>query len=341
MRAAEPSPAVDLDLRGLWVPVLTPLTPDGDVDGAALDRLARRLLADGCAGLVALGTTSEPATLRGDERERVVELCAAACADAGRPLIVGVGSNCTRSTIEDALRVEALVHPAALLVVVPYYTRPSEAGVVEHFRAVTSAVATPLVAYNVPYRTGRGLGASAILSLAELPQVVGMKQAVGALDHDTLEVLRRRPPGFQVLAGDDAYITPTVLMGGAGAIAAAAHVCTPAFVTMVDAALAGDVPTATALAHALLPVVDAGFAEPNPAAWKAALHATAEIAAPALRAPMTPASPTTTTALLTAIATASRTVFDPKQPCRGSKTVRWKRASVRLADGDAWSGGDG
>lgn len=293
-----------LDLRGLWVPIVTPLRDDADdaVDLVALERLARRLLTDGCAGLVALGTTGEPATLRRGERQRVIEVVARACADASKPLMVGVGSNCTGSTIDDALEIEALARPAAFLVVVPYYTRPSEAAIVGHFAAVETALATPLLVYNVPYRTGRGLGPEAILDLAERPGVVGLKQSVGALDHDTVEVLRRRPDGFGVLAGDDAYIVPTVLMGGAGAISASAHVCTPAFAAMIDAALAGDVATAVALANALLPVVDAGFAEPSPAAWKAALHAIGQIPSPALRPPMTRASEASTTALLAAIA---------------------------------------
>jgi 4-hydroxy-tetrahydrodipicolinate synthase len=296
-----------LDLRGLWVPIVTPLRDvDADADEAvdlvALERLARRLLTDGCAGLVALGTTGEPATLRRGERLRVIETVARACGDASKPLIVGVGSNCTGSTIDDALEIEALARPAAFLVVVPYYTRPSEAAIVGHFAAVETALATPLLVYNIPYRTGRGLGPEAILDLADRPGVVGLKQSVGALDHDTLEVLRRRPDGFEVLAGDDAYIVPTVLMGGAGAISASAHVCTPAFAAMVDAALAGDVATAVALANALLPVVDAGFAEPNPAGWKAALHAIGQIPSPALRPPMTQASEASATALLAAIA---------------------------------------
>jgi 4-hydroxy-tetrahydrodipicolinate synthase len=129
-----------------------------------------------------------------------------------------------------------------------------------------------------------------------------MKQAVGALDHDTLAILAGRPDRFQVLAGDDAYIAPTVLMGGAGAIAAAAHVCTRTFVAMVDAALAGQAVRAAALAASLLPVVDAGFADPNPAGWKAALHASGEIATAAMRPPMTPASEDAGSALLAAVA---------------------------------------
>lgn len=289
------------DLHGLWVPVITPFDEAGAVDLAAVDRLARRLLGDGCTGLVALGTTGESATLTRAEKDRVIELCAEACSNAGRQLIVGAGSNCTRSTIEETHHVAQLCRPAALLVVVPYYTRPSETAIVEHFRAIATASAIPLVIYNIPYRTGRGLGPDAILELARMPEIVGIKQAVGALDADTLEILRRRPPGFAVLAGDDAYIAPTIMMGGSGAIAAAAHLCTPVFCRLVDAALDGDVTTAARLGHALLPVVQAGVAEPNPAGWKSALHAAGEISSPALRAPMTAASREATTALLEAV----------------------------------------
>lgn len=296
-----------LDLRGLWVPIVTPLATGGGVDWTALDRLARRLLADGCAGLVALATTGEPATLGRDERRRVIETCAAACADGGKPLMVGVGSNCTASTVAEARRVAGQVAPAALLVVTPYYTRPSEAAVVEHIRTIAAAVSTPLVIYNIPHRTGRGLGARAVLELAEEPGVIGLKQAVGSLDHDTLAILAGRPDRFQVLAGDDAYITPTVLMGGAGAISAAAHVCTGTFVAMVDAALAGQAARAAALAASLLPVVDAGFADPSPAGWKAALHASGEIRTPAMRPPMTPASAAAASAILDAAAAAAAT----------------------------------
>ncbi len=295
--AAERSP----DVQGLWVPVVTPFDARGEVDVAALERLARRLLADGCTGLVALGTTGESATLTRAEKDRIIDACAQACAEADRQLIVGAGSNCTRSTIEEAQHVAERCGPAALLVVVPYYTRPSEAAIVEHFQAIAAASSVAVVVYNVPYRTGRGLGAGAILELAGMVGIVGIKQAVGALDDDTLQVLSERPPGFAVLAGDDAYIAPTIMMGGSGAIAAAAHVCTSVFAELIDAARAGDMTTAARLGHALLPVVRAGFAEPNPAVWKSALHAVGEINSPTLRAPMTTASARATTALLEAV----------------------------------------
>jgi 4-hydroxy-tetrahydrodipicolinate synthase len=294
------------DLSGLWVPVVTPLDAGGDVDTGTLGRLARRLLDDGCTGLVALGTTGEPATLCPAERRAVIDACATACVESGKPLMVGVGSNCTRSTIDDVAALEGTPALAAFLIVVPYYTRPTTAGIVDHFRAIAAASTAPIVAYNVPYRAGRGLDAGALLELAGTPGIVGVKQAVGALDHDTLELLRRRPPDFQVLAGDDAFIAPTILMGGAGAIAASAHVCTDVFIRMIDAARAGAVDTAATLAHALLPVVTAGFAEPSPACWKAALHAAGEIATATLRLPMSEASDEATQRLLDAIGDARR-----------------------------------
>lgn len=312
-------------LNGLWVPVVTPYDERDEVDVAALDRLARRLLADGCDGLVVLGTTGEPATLTRPEKDRVIETCARACADAGRGLIVGIGSNCTRSTIEEAHHVADRCDPTALLVVVPYYTRPSESAVVDHFRTIATASSLPLVIYNIPYRTGRGLGSDAINELAGVPNIVGLKQAVGALDDDTLEILRRQPPGFAVLAGDDAYVVPTMMMGGTGAIAAAAHVCTPLFSQMIDAARAGDMATASELSHALLPVVQAGFAEPNPAVWKSVLHALGEIGSPGLRAPMSAASPDATAALLEAVRRAPTS-----SPVTTKAPATW---SSRLPDG--------
>lgn len=287
------------DLRGLWVPIITPLTVDGDVDVDALDRLAGRLLDDGATGLVILGTTGEPATLAPDERRAVVETCAAVCRDRRRPFIVGAGSNSTQATMREAADWSmAAPDAAALLVVVPYYTRPSEPGIVDHYRSVAASSPLPIVAYNVPYRTGRGLSAESLLEVAAIPGVVGVKQAVGAVDRDTLVLLRDRPPGFHVLAGDDAYIAPLILLGGAGAITASAHLRTAEFAGLVRTALDGDVAATRVSAAALLATVEAGFSEPSPAVFKAALAARGEIATPALRRPMTAASDAATRALL-------------------------------------------
>jgi len=281
------------DLRGLWVPIVTPFDRHGDVDLVSLEQLADRILADGATGLVALGTTGEPATLTAEERRRVVETCERVCREADRRLIVGAGTNSTLGTLHEIERLTTGTSAVAALVVVPYYTRPSEEAVVEHFAVVADTSPVPIVAYNVPYRTGRALGARALLEMSEYPRIIGLKQAVGAVDIDTLEVLARSGPDFQVLAGDDAFIVPTVLMGGSGAIAAAAHVCTPLFVEMTTCALAGNRAHASELAAALLPLITLGFSEPNPAVWKGALPRQRAIATDDLRRPMTPASTAT------------------------------------------------
>ncbi len=291
-----------IDLHGLWVPIVTPFDEKLEVDVDGLARLAGRILDDGATGLVVLGTTGEPATLTAEERELVVATCAGVCREQGRSFIVGAGSNSTWATVDEVARWATLApDAAAVLVVVPYYTRPLEQGVVEHFRAVAAASPLPVVVYNIPYRTGRGLGADSLVELAATPGIVGVKQAVGALDRDTLAVLLDAPDGFHVLAGDDAFVAPVVLMGGAGAIAASANVATSLFVELVAAGIAGDIATTQRLAADLLAVVDAGFAEPSPAVFKAALHARGEIATPSVRAPLTPASPSATEAIRAAL----------------------------------------
>jgi len=302
------------DLRGLWVPVVTPFDDRGRVDVPALEQLARRLLADGVTGLVALGTTGEPATLDPAERRLVVETCDRACRAAGRPLIVGAATSSTATTIDEVERLTTGTSAVAALVMVPPHTRPSAAGVVAHFAAVADAGPVPIVAYHVPYRTGLPLDAAALLAVAEHPRVVGIKQSVGALDVDTLELLARARPGFQVLAGDDAFIVPTILLGGVGAIAASSHLCTPLFVEMVAAALAGDHRRGVALAEALLPVVTIGFSEPSPSGWKGALARRGEIASGALRAPMTAASDHAVDALLAAAHRAAGAIVPASVP---------------------------
>ncbi len=297
-----------IDLRGLWVPLITPFDADDRVDLDALERLSRRVLDDGARGIVALGTTGEPAVLTDDEQRQVVEVSAHTCNSAGGLLMVGTGTNSTRATI--ALTQELCGTPGvhAALVVVPYYTRPSTPAIVEHYRVVAAESPVPVVAYNVPYRTGRAFGASDIMTMAAFDNIVGIKQSVGCLDSDTLEILRGAPDGFQVLSGDDAYIAPMMMMGGAGAIAAAAHVCTREFADMIHAASIGDLARARRLSEVLLPVVLAGFAEPNPAVWKAALHHYGEIRTADLRAPMARATGDATNAIVSTVDAAIESV---------------------------------
>ena len=277
-------------LEGVYVPLITPFAADGSVAIDAVERLSHEYLDAGSAGIVALGTTGEATALDVAEQRAVIDTCARVCADHDAQLIVGAGTNSTAKTIS---AVEGLAGTPALvatLIVVPYYVRPSEAGVVAHFTAVAEASPVPVLIYNIPVRTGRNLGPAGMLELARHPNVVGVKQAVGALDTETLEILAAAPREFSVLGGDDPFLLPTVLMGGAGAICASAHVCTERFVAMAECGLTGKVDDGRAHADALLPVVQACFAEPNPSVFKGVLDAQGRIPTPDVRLPLVAAS---------------------------------------------------
>jgi 4-hydroxy-tetrahydrodipicolinate synthase len=292
-------------LQGVYVPLVTPFAADGTVALDAVESLCREYLAAGCAGIVALGTTGEASALDADEQRAVIDACSRVCAEHAGQLVVGAGTNSTAKTIATVRSLEGTPALVATLVVVPYYVRPSQAGIVAHFEAVAAASPVPVVIYNIPARTGRNLEPAGMLQLAATPNVCAVKQATGALDADTLEVLAGAPPGFSVLGGEDAFLFPTVLMGGAGAICATAHVCTSRFVEMIECGLAAKVDDGRAHAEALLPVVQACFAEPNPSVFKGVLHAQGRIPTPSVRLPLAEASRASVDRALAAVAAAS------------------------------------
>ncbi|MFF3227261.1 4-hydroxy-tetrahydrodipicolinate synthase [Nocardia suismassiliense] len=288
-----------MTLAGLFVPLVTPFTADGALAADALAGLAHSALADGATGLVALGTTAETATLNATERQLVVEICARACREHNAPLIVGAGSNCTADSIDALAGLSAEI--TAALTVVPYYTRPSEAGVLAHFRALAASSPVPLVVYNIPYRTGRTLGADTLRELAAEPNIIGVKHAVGAIDDTTIELMRTRPADFAVLAGDDLYAAPLLALGATGGILASATLATAAFAAMVTAWREGPIDEARALSHRLAALSAALFAEPNPSVIKAVLAAEGRIPSPAVRLPLLPASAAATAAARAAL----------------------------------------
>jgi 4-hydroxy-tetrahydrodipicolinate synthase len=275
----------------LLVPLITPLDDAGRVDEAALERHADDVLDAGAAGLVAVATTGEATALDDDERATVIAICARACAARDAVLVVGAGTYNTQETIARHEALADVPGVRASLAVVPYYVRPSEAAIVAHFQAVAARSPVPLIVYNIPYRTARGLGAAALLELAASDNVVGVKQAVGGIDADTLQVLAGAPDTFSVLGGDDAFMFPLNVMGGAGAIAASANVSTERYAAMIEAGLAGQVADGRPLAEALLPLTLTLFAEPSPAVIKAVLHAQGKIPTPNVRMPLADASP--------------------------------------------------
>ncbi|MBF6194205.1 4-hydroxy-tetrahydrodipicolinate synthase [Nocardia implantans] len=289
-----------MTLAGLFVPLVSPFTADGALAADALERLAHEVLDDGATGIVALGTTGEPATLTAAERAEVIAVCARVCRERDAPLIVGAGSNATAASVAALAGLDP--GSTAALTVVPYYTRPSEAGVLAHFRALAAASPVPLIVYHIPYRTGLPLSADALLALADLPGVIGLKHAVGAVDDATVALMAARPADFAVLAGDDLFAAPLLALGASGAIAASAAVGTSSFAAMVEAWRCGPVDAARSLGHRLAVLSAALFAEPNPVVIKAVLAAQGRIPSPAVRLPLLPASEAATRAALSALA---------------------------------------
>ena len=237
-----------------------------------------------------MGTTGEASALSAEEKQSVIDACATVCSERSAQLIVGAGSNNTTSTIDAVRALAGTPALAATLIVVPYYVRPSEAGIVAHFKAVADVSPAPVVLYNIALRTGRNLSAAGVIEAAAHPNIVGIKQAAAGLDLDTLELLAGAPDDFAVLGGEDPFLFPIVLMGGSGAICASAHVCTERFVAMIECALAGKLDDGRAHAEALLPVVKSLFAEPNPAVFKGVLHAQGRIPTADVRLPLVNAS---------------------------------------------------
>ncbi|MCP2343472.1 4-hydroxy-tetrahydrodipicolinate synthase family protein [Actinomadura rupiterrae] len=265
-------------MHATHVPLVTPFTPEGEVDVASLERLAKHVLDGGASGLVALGTTGEPATLSPDELETVLRVARNVCDAYGAPLTVGAGTMGTDATIAQAR--ERASYADRLLVVAPYYLRPTEEGVVRHFAAVASAVDVPVLIYNIPYRTGRALSAETILRILDLDGVVGMKHCPGGIDADTLVLLAEA--GEKVLCGDDAYAYPMLALGAGGVIAATANLVPSAYANLD-----------LAMHDRLVPLVDALFSEPSPTVLKACLAARGIIDDPSVRAPFLPPAPET------------------------------------------------
>jgi 4-hydroxy-tetrahydrodipicolinate synthase len=267
---------------GIWVPVITPFA-DGAVDHAALRRLVRLYADAGVAGLVALGTTGEPAALEAAERDAVL---ATIFAEAGaRPVLAGVSGNHTASLHARVAQLNEWP-VAGLLVSAPYYIRPSQAGLIEHFTTLADLSRTPVVLYDIPYRTGVRLELDTLLTLAAHPQIQAVKDCAGSFDTTLALILDGR---LQVLAGDDINLFNTLCMGGSGAIAASAHVRPERFVALYRALTEGRLDEGRAIFHTLVPLIRALGSEPNPGPVKAALAGQGMIR-DELRAPMTRAS---------------------------------------------------
>ncbi|HLM58341.1 MAG TPA: 4-hydroxy-tetrahydrodipicolinate synthase [Pyrinomonadaceae bacterium] len=257
-------------MRGCATALVTPFKGDGSVDYDRTRALVRRQIDGGVRLLAPCGTTGESATLNGLERLEVIKVTVEEARGRAR-VIAGTGSNSTATAAEQS-RAARDLGADAVLVVAPYYNKPTQEGLFQHFRAVAEAVeGLPVVAYNVPGRTSSNISAATTLRLArEVESIVAVKEASGDLAQ-VMEILRGRPEGFLVLSGDDALTLPMVALGADGLISVASNEAPDLMSKMVDAALAGDTKAAREAHYRLLPLMDVNFVETSPGPVKAAM----------------------------------------------------------------------
>ena len=291
-QASSPSkiPNPPIPFSGVYTALVTPFQGDGALDEQGLRRLVRRQIAGGVAGLVPCGTTGEAVTLDPDEHERVVAITVEEARAATRrvKVIAGCGSNDTKKAQDLAARCRR-AGADALLVVTPYYNKPTPRGLVAHFKAVADAGSLPVVLYNVPGRTGLNMQPETVLELARDPRIVAVKEASGSLDQAS-EILRARPSGFAVLSGEDSLAVPMIACGAEGVIAVVSNTAPNLYAATIAAALAGNRARAAELQARIFPLMKANFRESNPIPVKWALERLGLIGG-TLRLPLVPLSP--------------------------------------------------
>jgi len=270
-------------IQGACTAIVTPMR-GGKVDEEGLTNLINFQIDNGIHGLVPCGTTGESATLDFDEHKRVIELTVQ-IVDGRVPVIAGTGANNTLEAIE--LTESARASGAdAVLSVVPYYNKPSQEGLFQHFKSISEAVNIPMVLYNVPGRTVTNMLPATVARLAALPGIIGIKEASGSL-HQIADVIRRCPEDFIVLSGDDFTSMATVLIGGRGVISVTSNVEPRGMAEMMDAALAGDLVRANEIHYRLFGLMGTMFCYPSPAPAKKGLQLMGTIASAEVRLPMT------------------------------------------------------
>lgn len=252
-------------LKGSLVALITPMNQDGSINYEQLHDLIDWHIENGTDGIVAVGTTGESATLPVEEHLAVIE-ATVKHVNKRVPVIAGTGAN---NTVEAIALSKAAEQAGAdyTLSVVPYYNKPSQEGIYQHFKAIAEVTSIPMVIYNVPGRTVVSMSNDTILRLAEIPNIVGVKEASGNIGKN-IELINSVPEGFVVLSGDDPTGLPFMLCGGHGVVTVAANVAPKLFADMCRAALEGDIATARRLNEQLIPIYNTMFCEPSPAAPK-------------------------------------------------------------------------
>ena len=256
-------------LRGTGVAIITPFAKDLSVDFESLGKVIDYNINNGVNYIVTLGTTGETPVLSTEEKKEIIQFTEKHI--SGRvPMVVGMGGNSTVSVIAD-LQSYPLEGAVAILSASPYYNKPSQEGIYEHYKAIAAASPKPVILYNVPGRTGRNMTASTTLRLAKLENIAGIKEAGNDIQQ-VMEILKSRPENFAVISGDDDLVLPEIACGIDGVISVGANAFPATFTTMVNAALEHKFIDAVKINNRLLEVYKLLFAENNPAGIKAFLH---------------------------------------------------------------------
>jgi 4-hydroxy-tetrahydrodipicolinate synthase len=273
-------------LKGMGVALITPFREDESVDYEALGKLVDYQLQSGADYLVALGTTAETPALTEEEKKAITRFTVNRA--GGRlPIVLGVGGNCTR-TVTAHLREDDFEGIDAILSVVPYYNKPSQEGIYQHYKAVSAATGLPVILYNVPGRTGVNMTAATALRIArECPNVIAVKEASGNITQIG-EIIKNKPAHFSVISGDDSMTFPLLALGAAGVISVIGNALASAFGRMVNLALAGDYDQSLTIHRNLTELFELLSVDGNPAGIKSALHSMGFIQNK-LRLPLTPA----------------------------------------------------
>lgn len=272
--------------KGVWLPIITPFKND-KVDYVSYKRLIDYYISKGISGLIPLGTTGEVPVLSDFEFEEMIENTML-YVNGRLPVYVGIGGNYTAQVIKK-IKIAEYYDIKGILSVVPYYNKPSQDGIYAHFKSLAEATYLDIILYNIPYRTGVNMENDTVRKLAEIKNIVGLKDASGDIK-STLALLMNPPKDFSILTGEDILFYITLTLGGHGGILASSHIKTEQFVEVYNKVQAGDYNAALAVWKKLYEFIPLLFAEPNPAPVKYCLNKLGLIESPELRLPLTQVS---------------------------------------------------
>jgi 4-hydroxy-tetrahydrodipicolinate synthase len=257
------------DIKGTGVAIVTPFHNYGTIDFTSLEKLLNHIIEGGADFIVAMGTTSETATLTADEKKAVLD-CVLEVVNGKLPIVLGIGGNSTQAVIS-TIKKTNFDGISAILSVAPYYNKPSQKGLIYHFKNISGASPVPVIIYNVPGRTSVNITAESTLKLAEESEnIVAVKEASGNI-MQVMEILRNKPDDFKLFSGDDALTFPMLTLGADGVISVVANAYPMEFSRMVSLALKGDYANALKIHYSLLPFINLLFSDGNPSGIKAAL----------------------------------------------------------------------